>query len=327
MKTIHLPVFEAEGTGAAGAGASKGAPPADGAAPPSLPASGAGAADGDVKPPAPAKTALESGGQDSSSAPPPDFPADWRDKMAGGDKDLRKALDRYQSPADVAKANLDAQKRIRSGKATEDVPMPDPVKNPEEAKAWRAERGIPDDPSGYKIPEDVTSRLLPEDKPILQSFTEFAHKKNLPPAAVAAAAEWYTELQEQMTGQQVERDKVSARETEDALRKEWGNDYKAFSNAAAKFAGEITPGVPWFSARLDDGRRLGDIPEVVKALADLSLLKYGDVSFVGGEAIKTAESRYTELDTKLKETGALSDAENKELFALIEAREKRAKRG
>lgn len=230
---------------------------------------------------------------------PADFPEDWRDKMASGDAELRKALERYKSPADVAKANRDAQVKLRSGKTISDDPMPDPEKEPDKAKEWRKARGIPDDPTGYAVPDSVKNIVTDADKPKLAEFTEHMHKNNVPASAVGPALEFYFQADAAAREAIFEADKADKAEVEETLRAEWGPEFKPNSTIAKRFAEEVTPGIDWFNARLPDGRQLGNIADFVKALADLGRERYGDVSFAGAEAVQRTTARKEELETMM----------------------------
>ena len=110
-----------------------------------------------------------------------DFPDNWRELIAGENEDYQKLAKRYGSPRGVIKALDEAQKLIRSGKIKRD--MPDP-KDESAMAEWRKDNGIPDDPTGYKLPDAVAKRMTDDDKPVLGQFTEFAHSKNAPPEFV-----------------------------------------------------------------------------------------------------------------------------------------------
>lgn len=240
------------------------------------------------------------------------------------DAKLVDRLKRYASPIAFGQAGIEAQNRIQSGKVADDVPMP---ADPEGAKKWRTERGIPEDATGYKIPDPVATRMTPEDKPVLESFTAFAHSKNAPPAFVEMAAEWYVGMQEEAAAATNEADKKAADATEDALRSEWGDEFRANKTVALRYATEAIPGVEWFTARLPDGRALGNIPEVVKALAKFGLMEFGDQAFVGGAAAKATESRIAELKGKMTSNIDEWNAHpewRKEYFDLLEAEQKRS---
>lgn len=224
--------------------------------------------------------------------PPADPPADdkpaalpdnWRELAAGEDEDALKLLKRYGSLNGVVKALGEAQKTIRAGVKRPE--MPDP-KDEKAMAAWRKDQGIPETAEGYKLPEPITKRLIDADKPILANFTEFAHTKNLPPAAVEVAAEWYVNMSEQAAEQQKTADATAKETAEDALRESWSRDeYKGNLKLAQRFlegAGGI--GDVWTEARLPDGRLLGSIPEFVQWASDMGRTAFGDVVFSSTDA-------------------------------------------
>lgn len=249
----------------------------------------------------------------------------WRDDMAGGDDDVAKAIARYSSPKALARALKEAQATISAGK-TKTVK---PDASDEKAMAeWRKAEGIPPDPTGYKIPEAIQKRMVDEDKPILSNFTEYAHKKDAPPAFVEMASEWYVEMAEAGAAKQAEDDKAASEQAEDTLRKDWAHgEYKANSTIAKRWI-ESVPGLgaKWAEARVD-GRRLGDIPEFFAWAADQGREKFGDVSFTTSDSEKRHTAEKEELETLMRtdidkyyETGA-----DKKYAAVLEKELKRRK--
>jgi hypothetical protein len=262
-------------------------------------------------------------GDDKTAA----LPDNWRELAAGENKDQLALLKRYGSLTGVVKALQEAQNTIRSGKIKRD--MPDP-KDEKAMSEWRKEQGIPDSPEGYALPEPVTKRLVDADKPILSSFTEFAHAKNAPPAFVEMAAEWYVDMSEKAEAAQLEKDAVAAEAADDKLREAWARDeYKANFTLAKRFmasAGEI--GDAWTEARLPDGRRLGDIPGFVQWASDQGRNTFGDVAFSSGDAETRHNNRRSEIE-KIRDTDFdryEKEGLNKELLELIDKDLKRGKR-
>src|SRR5258708_4539766 len=83
--------------------------------------------------------------------PEPDaktFPQSWREDLAGGDKAFRKTLDRFDSPAALAKAYKELTSRLSSGDLKATKPPPDNA-TPEQLAAWRAEQGLPQSATAY----------------------------------------------------------------------------------------------------------------------------------------------------------------------------------
>lgn len=307
-------------------------PPVDPPTPPATPP---------VEPPKAPASALSS----PPGAPPAvtgDWPDDWREKIAAArpgpdgkaDPKLVERLKRYDSPVTFGKAGLEAQDRIQSGKIAPDaVPMPDAKTDPEGNKKWREERGVPVDVAGYTLPDDVTKALLPEDKPVLASYIEFAHANGAPPSAVHLGAKWYLGMIEQQAAVQSAADTKASQATEDAMRKAWGDEYRANKGGAQRYATEAIPGVNMFEARLPNdpafgenaGRKIGDIPQVAMAFAKFARYEFGDMDFVGGEQAKVTTSRIAELKTIMDTNIDRWNAEpglRKEYYGLLEKAEK-----
>lgn len=276
---------------------------------------------------APNNAMAKEGGADGKGAG--DWPADWRERMATGadgkvDAKLLERFKRHDSPLSVGKGYLAADAKINSGKVTIDEPMPDPAKDADGAKAWREARGIPPEASGYTLPDDLTKILLDEDKPVLAAFYADAHKAGIPQQHVAPMVGWYLNMQEAQATERNALDKTQSDEVEETLRAEWGSDFKPNRTIAKTYADEVVPGL--FNARLPDGRMVGNSPEMVRGLAQLGRLHYGDVSFAGGEQATASENRMAELkkimDTDIDKWNASPDLRS-EYGKLLEASSKR----
>jgi hypothetical protein len=269
-----------------------------------------------------AATETSSGEAEKTEAKSP-WGDNWREEMAGGDDDVAKAISRYGSPKGVARALREAQVAIRSGQQR--LPKPDP-KDEKAMAEWRKAEGIPDDPTGYKLPETVTKRLTDEDKPVLSSFTEFAHQKGARPDVVEIASEWYVEMAEAAQAKQIEEDKVASEQAEDALRKDWAHgEYKANTTIARRFI-EGIPGVgaKWAEARID-GKRLGDIPEFISWAADMGREKFGDVAFTSSDSERKHTARMEEIKKIIGTDEYYEKGLDKEYAALLEKELKRKK--
>lgn len=247
----------------------------------------------------------------------------WRDDMAGGDDDVAKALARHSSPKSVARALREAQALISSGRQK----LPKPDGSDEKAMAeWRKAEGIPDDATGYKIPEAVQKRMVDEDKPILSSFTDFAHKKGARPDVVEIASEWYVDMAEAAQAKQSQEDKAASEEAEDALRKDWAHgEYKANTTIAHRWI-ESVPGIgkKWAEARVD-GRRLGDTPEFIAWAADMGREKFGDVAFTTGDSERKHTARKEEIEKIIGTDEYYEKGLDKEYAAILEKDLKRRK--
>jgi hypothetical protein len=257
---------------------------------------------------------------------------DIRDLIAGNDPALRKLLGRYSSFKTMAQALKNSQATISAGKlkgAVSDEPMPDAEADPDGAKEWRKARGVPDDPTGYVLSDEVTKRLVDEDKPVLASFTEFAHAKGARPDVVAIGTEWYVSQVEAMAAAEANADKEAGSTAEESLRGDWGREYKGNINVAHRFISAIPGlGTDFAVARGPDGRRLVDKPEFVLWAAEQGRAMFGDSDFANDEGEARHVNRRTEIE-KIRDTDFdryEREGLNKELHDLIEKDLKRGKR-
>jgi hypothetical protein len=203
-----------------------------------------------------------------------DWREDWRDVMAAGDEKERARLDRFRSPVDVYKSARELEKKMSSGavkaKLADDA-------TPEQLAAWRKDNGVPEKPDGYleKLPNGLV--IGDEDKPMIESFLADVHGENAPPAVVAKALDWYYRQQESQITEQSAKDKAFQQASEDALRAEWGAEFRGNVNSIQSFldtAPSTDDGTPLkgliMGARLADGTMLGNNPAALKWLASLA---------------------------------------------------------
>ena len=254
----------------------------------------------------------------------PDWPEDWRERLAGNDETFLRHLKRYSSPVTFAKGFQEREALIRSGKLKRDMPDPSDEKAMSE---WRKEQGIPDDPTGYKLPETVTKRMTDDDKPLLSAFTDYAHKKGAPQQVVDVASEWYFDTVEQMAAERAAEDKQATEAAEDELRKNWSHaEYKSNMTLGRRFLDSIPGlGADWAEARLPNGRRLGDVPDFVMWASDMGRDKFGDVTFATADSEARHNSRRAEIERIMKEDVAkyFRDGLDKEYAEILQREEKR----
>lgn len=221
------------------------------------------------------KTLAEGGGTaDEVSRAPADWPEDWRDKLSAGDKDAAKLMGRYKSPVDVAKALREAQKKISEGAKR---PTLSEDASDEEVAAYRKELGIPEKPEGYleSLPQGLV--IGEDDKEMADSFISAAHKANMPPEAVGLALDWYYKTQEDQAANMAKAVNEFRSAGEDALRAEWGAEYRANQNAAKNLIQsmpETEDGTPLWEivagARLENGAMLGDSPDFLRWMVKMA---------------------------------------------------------
>jgi hypothetical protein len=315
-------------------------PPPAGTSPPA-PASEATPPAGAATPPAPGATppaeakpkassiyeaaGVDEPGKEGSSA----WPTDWRDQMAAaaGDPKSAKTLERFQSPAEVAKALIAAQQKIRSGEYKRAAP---PGDNPEEIKAWREEQGIPDSPDGYEIPGVDLSQVEPEAKVAIDHIRTRLHGENFDKGKAAVVATLLQEVAQMEMQRTAEADANRMDAVEDALRSEWGADYRKNLNMNGALLnqhfGEDMDSV--LKARMPDGTRLADNPVFNRFLNAMARASGNDVMFDGDAAGGTSiDARLDQIrqvmNTNINEYHAKGlDVEYAQLLEKKEARKR-----
>jgi hypothetical protein len=195
---------------------------------------------------------------------------DWRERFAKGDEKLLKRLQRFTSPDNVLSAWRDAEKKITSGQYKRSLPED---ASPEEVAAWRKESGIPDDPKGYSLDLSGGKVVGDQDKPALEKILAAAHSANVPQSGVSSIVDAYYDMQEEQAAKRQLADAAFKRSAEDALRAEWGADYRVngaqIDNLIATYGSPELPDL-LFAGRTADNQVVGNHPEVLKFLANLS---------------------------------------------------------
>ncbi|MDQ0475026.1 hypothetical protein [Labrys wisconsinensis] len=248
-----------------------GTPPADGAGIPDQPAAPAGEGE---------RTA-------------PDFPEDWRERVAEGDEDLARLMKRFGSVKAVARALKETRAQLSRGVG---APLPEDA-GEEEKAAWRRARGVPDTPQAYDIAPPVGLDWTEADKAYLEAFTTFAHAKHWSQDQVKDLAQWYMDDQIARTQDQAVAARTFAAQTEKELRAAHGRDYGRTLELARAFGSRQLGGEAWEAlvhARMQDGTYLGDQP--------------GFINLILGPALEQADSPPYDQGTV---TGGVGDAEAK----------------
>ena len=272
-------------------------------------------------------TAVATEGEDKATDEvKPEWPEDWREKLANGDDAMLKVLKRYSSPTTFAKGWKEREDLIRSGK----LKAAKPDGTDEKALAeWRKENGVPDDPTGYAIPDTVKGMLVDSDKPLVAAWFEDAHAAGMSQEMAANGVEWYGKIIGQLQEQQSAADIGYREAAEDALRKEWSHaEYKANTTLGARWLASTPLGETWADLRTPDGRRLGDNPDFMMWAADNGRQSFGDVSFATGDAERRFTARKEEIE-KIRDTDFdryEAEGLDKEYRTIIEKEMSRSKR-
>lgn len=195
---------------------------------------------------------------------------DWRVRMAGGssnEKDV-KQLERYESPDQVWKKARELETRMSSGEL-----RPVLAKNASaaEVEAYRKAHGIPDKPEGYKITMPAGRDAPKEDDAFLKGFLTSAHKNHMTQEQVdASISTFYGEVDRLQEETSVAEEEAATR-TEDALRQEWGADYRSNKAMAEALLSRAPAGFRdrFMNGYLDDHTPIKASPEAWKWLVQM----------------------------------------------------------
>lgn len=247
------------GGGDAGAGAQGGAQGQGGGD-----AAAGGAGKGDA-----GKSAAGASDGASSAAKSGYWPDDWRNKVAGEDPEAAKQLTRYATPEDVWKKARELEKKLSSG-AFKPVLTKDAT--PEDVASYRKAHGIPEAADKYDLAD---LKVEVQDKEFLGEILKVAHATNQTPDQIKPLIKTFFDLAQKSREAAAEQDAIAARKAEDALRADWGADYRKHSNLINGLM-DLT-GNPKFNeslmeGRLADGTKVKDSPDMQKFLLQLALI-------------------------------------------------------
>jgi len=228
----------------------------------------------------------------------------WRDDFAGDDDKFKSTLERFSTPADMGNAFREAQGLIRSGSAKA---PPAEGATDEDVAAWRQANGIPAEASGYmdNLPDGLV--IGEQDREIMGDFMGVLHSMNVAPEVGHAVINWYNEFAEDQQDQLADMDSEHHQETEDALREQWGGDYRANINLVGSLI-ESTFGAEYkevlLNARDPEGRAIMNIPGVLEGLAELSR-KVNPVAQIatpaGGDPAQSMNDEIAEIEKYMKD--------------------------
>lgn len=191
---------------------------------------------------------------------------------------LLKRLQRFNTPADAAKALREQDKLISSGQLKRALPKD---AKPEQVAEWRKENGIPEAADKYEHGLKL-DELAPLSAKAVEMMTARAHAANASPEVVKAMVSAIPEIQA-LAAEQVESANAAAKaETIEELRSEWGPDYKSNMDGINSFLNNQDSAAKEaiINARID-GVQLLNIPAVTRMLGGLSR----ELGFVGATVV------------------------------------------
>lgn len=167
------------------------------------------------------------GGADDKGAAGKDPWLGIRETYAAGDEKKLAKLGRYATPQAALDAFLALQDRLRSGELKAQLPK---NATEDQVKAWRAENGIPESPDKYELALPKGVEIAAEDKPYVDSMLKAVHAQGANSAIASTVVGLYYDVQRQMTEERAAKDAEFAKQSEDALRVEWGKEFRLNMN-------------------------------------------------------------------------------------------------
>ena len=235
---------------------------------------------------------------DTPPAKPQTWPDEWRELALGeghSEKDLNQ-LKRLKSPADLTRAYLEAQKIVRKG--VEPMTIND-ESSEEDIAAYRKGVGIPEKVEDYKLEFSENMKPTEADKEALDAFRQMAYEKHIPPAHAQAALDWY-EASQELQLQDIQEAALNFRtETSEALREDWGGEYKSNITAIKTFM-ESRLGESYTDLahkQFADGTFLGDDPNFLKMMVGPATDHVGPNAIFSGDI----QSKATDLEKRKDE--------------------------
>lgn len=255
------------------------------------------------------------------------WPEDWRKQFGGDDEKAVKFFDRFESPIAAAKGILAFQQRLREGEYTRAAPKSD---KPEDIKAWREEVGLPTDQKGYEF--EGYDKMPDSDKAIVDNFREGFFKGNVPPAVAKDIMQRANALALKAKEDEAAKDAVNQEAVEDSMRAEWGPEYRPNLQANVQFIdthlGEELSDL-FLTARMSDGRRVSDVPEINKMLNAAARASGADIIVDGAGGGSSVESQIAEIEKVMTTNIRAYEADNAmqdKYGKLLEKRDRLAKR-
>lgn len=296
---------DANASGAAGAGDGKGTTGASGAE---------GSTAGDGK-----------GASDASKGY---WPADWREKYSSTDAKKLERLQRYASPEAAMDALFAAQNKISSGELK---PVLGKDAKPEDVTSYRKAHGIPESHDKYDLGADL--KIEEREAPLIGEFLKAAHATNQTPDQVKASIKTWKAIETKALEYRAEADADLAKSCEDALRAEWGAEYRRTNTVIQNMldlSGSQELKEKLLHGRLSDGTPIGSSPEAMKFFAALALIHNPTSTVVPGfEANPVAgiDNRIAEIEKMMRtDRKAYNDPKisgpGGEYSRLLEAKEK-----
>ena len=232
---------------------------------------------------------------------------DWRSSLS---EDLQKNpnLEKYSSVESLAKAYINASSML--GRDKLDIPKSD-----EEWGDFYNKIGRPESPDGYEFEATEMPAEMPIDDAMMKEFKEMAHTAGLTGQQANELQKWYFG---QIGGQfesMVTNAENEMTQSQNELRKEWGNAYDEKLGQAMRAVREF--GGQELVDSLEEAG-VGNDTNLIKAFSNIGNRIMGDTVLEGSsEGTRTPSDLKAEI-AKIQSNPGFYDAENLERPAMVQ---------
>lgn len=250
----------------------------------------------------------------------PYWPEDWRQKaaehVAAGDAKLTaKELKRLEKISDPSSLYASYRAIENTWASRNFVKLPGKDATPEDIAEYHKALGVPETPEDYfkNLQLDNGMVLGEADKPVAAEFANAMHKAGATPTQMKAALEWYLRHEEEQAAALDESDDTFRRVSEQALKNEFGNAFKRYTNnisslfatapGGSDVSNENSVYARLMGGRTADGSLIGNDPDVVRWLVSLSnnLNPIGAVVEDGDQKGVSLDNEISSLETRMRE--------------------------
>jgi hypothetical protein len=266
-----------------------------------------------------------------TKTPPANWSDNWREtalKEAGldGDEAAKNLVNRYTSPSAAVKALVELNKLKSAG----GIKQPFPKDNPDAQARWRQENGIPETPEKYDLSMPDGLVIGEADRPLVDEYLKVAHTNNIHPDVVKSTLGWYMGQQTKLLQDMQKMDSEFAKKSENELRQEWGGNYDTHLTELSNFYSSAFPkdvAEQIENARMPDGTRFGNNPNVVRAFLSLAREVNPGATVVPGasNAMSSIDSEMATIERKMG-TVAYSERDASRYMELVSAKDKMSAR-
>ena len=214
----------------------------------------------------------------------------WKDSIS---EEYRKDpnIEKFTEIDALAKSYINATKMIGQDKVV--IPT-----NNSTDEAWNEvydKLGRPETAEKYSL--DAKSEVVNLDETAIKSFAEQSHKLGLNNKQAQGILEFYKNNMEG-TAQQSKIDTETAQaQSEQELRQEWGRDFEAKVKQAGALA-KANIDAKVLDMPLQDGRRLGDHPEIIRGFAKIANMMQEDkIVATESENVNTTKDLESEISS------------------------------